>query len=751
VRRRPIFGLVPVLVAGVAVLASPPPALAAPPQIMGIVAETGTTTYVVNAAKSEIDVTVQLSIKNNTPPTVEMVPCGWSTCPQTTNYYSSITDVAVPIQAGAVKATSNAGKVKQSLVKTTPYERDIQLTYPKLYYRRTRVVTVTYAIPAAPHAPGGYRALKAYAALCAFGNGVDSGAVNVVVPDGFLVAFTSGTNLSKSGDAKGLQTYGSGTVAAPYTFWTCLEATNPANLTSTTVTGGDQVFNIRAWPEDTAWASSIGADVQSDVQKLEDLTGLHMPAGTITLREAGNLELGGYGGSYDSTTKTAAVIEGANDAMVAQELSWILYDPIFEDIWMKMGFADYSEKVAGAGNYTPCTEPGSYPRTFSPDLTTWRLLDINSTTVDRSIAQWQYAASCYLITELADTMGQASFKAILGAAARGEIAYLGATPPELASGGARPISAKTLLDLIDERGMVPAGVTDLDQAQKIFASYGAITADELGARSQARSNYHQLLDTAGLWKMPLAVRSPMASWNFPTAQTAMATVTQILTLRDQAGKNLPGLILDGTALQTQFETAQTQSDLAAVLTLAKNEADAAAKVAQARQLNDGSHSLLQTIGLIGTDLSAPLAQANTALKNAKPADASVSAQKVIDAINGSSDQGLIRAAALIGLPLALLLLVLFVRSRRRHAVALLVPAGGPLDAAVVPSPPGVEAMVWDSAPPGPTNPEPVAPASVAPTGPGVTDRLRQLQEAHDAGLISDDEFAAKRDELLQGL
>jgi len=74
---------------------------------------------------------------------------------------------------------------------------------------------VTYAIPAAPHAPGGYRAGKAYAELCAVGNGFDSGALNVVVPDGFHVVFEAGTDLSRLGDAKGLQTFGSGTISAP--------------------------------------------------------------------------------------------------------------------------------------------------------------------------------------------------------------------------------------------------------------------------------------------------------------------------------------------------------------------------------------------------------------------------------------------------------------------------------------------------------------------------------------------------------
>jgi hypothetical protein len=770
-----ILGFVPVLLAGTMALASPLPALAA-----NGVAETVTTTYVVNTAKSEIDVTVSLSIKGTQAPTVAMVPCPYyGTCPQTTNYYSNTDYIYVDALAGTVKATSNAGAAKQTVTGTTVSSRSIKLTYPAVGYGQTRVVTVTYAIPSAPASPGGFRALKAYASLCAFGNdgstSTDSHALNVQVPDGFDVTFISGTTLSESGDANGMQTYGSGTIPASQALWTCLQATNTSGLIEKSVAVGSRSFVLLAWPEDPSWASMVGSSIENDVPKLEELTGLSVPGG-ITIIEAGNLQLGGpYGWSYDQQAKMAIVVEGATQASIAETMASTVYYPLFADFWAANGLAQYSEKIAGAGQYTPCTDPGPYPGTGSPNLTTWQQLNFKSTDADRSVSDWQYAASCYLMTKLADTIGPDNLKAVLAAASNGEIAYVGAPPAEKVT-IAGPISAKNLLDLIDERGMVPAGVTDLDQAQKLVTGYSIFTTAELDARSQARAAYHSLVAAAGGWKMPLAIRSPMATWDFQAAQTAMDTATQILTLRDQAAKNLPGLSLDGTTLQAMFESASTQSDLAAVLNLAKNEADAAAKVGQATQLDDGSHSILQTIGLIGADLSAPLAQANTALKNVKPGDASTSAQTVIDAVNGSSDQGLMRVAVLIGLLLAVLLLVLFLRRRRRSAVLVLAPADGQLDAAAMPPPLAAEAGSWASysppaqhegapetsvltavAPP-PRNEgavwasalPPVPPGS-APVSPTLAERLRQLQEAHDAGLLSDDEFNAKRNELLQGL
>jgi hypothetical protein len=686
-----------------AALASPLPALAA-----GGVVETGTTTYVVNPAKAEIDVTIQLSIKNNKPPSALYY------------YYWNQTEVEVEVQAGPIKATSNAGKVKASLSKTGTYYRDFVLTYPNVYYKQTRVVTVTYAIPAGPGAPGGYRAGKAYADLCAVGNGVDSGALKVVVPDGFDVVFDGGTDLSLSGDAKGVQTYGSGTISAPYNFWTCLEATDPSNLISMSLTSGNQNFTIRAWPEDSAWASTVGGDVRGDVPKLEDLTGLQMPGGIIDITEAGNSQLGDYSGSYSPPTKTATVTEDTDNATVAHELSHIWFNStLFTATWMDEGFAGYSEKVAGTGNYKPCADPGAYPGTGSPDITHWQLLDINSTTVDQNVSDWQYAASCYLVTELADAIGPANFQAVLKAASDGEIAYVGASPAEKSPVGGPPISPKTLLDLIDEQGMVPAGVKNLDEAQDLFAGYGIFSSTDLDARSTARANYHKLVDAAGTWTMPLAVRGPMASWDFVSAQTAMDTVTQILTLRTAIQKEVSGLSLDGTPIQTQFEASKTQADLDAVLALIKSEGDAAEKVGEAQQLNDGSHSIFQTIGLFGTDPGASITTATAALTSAKPDDASTAAQQAIDTLNGSADQGLMRVGAALVLLLVLLALMLFVLwRRRRYAAAAMAPAAG---AAVLPfgSPPGYDPSTWppQGPPPSPGWAPPPPPQGWAPPPP----------------------------------
>ena len=652
------LGIVPVLLATTAALAAPAPAAAS---AADGVTETGTVTYTVNVAKAEVDVTTRISITNQKKPT----SCGpWCT----TNYYYTQTEVFVEVEAAGVKATSNAGKVSMSLKKKNDYYSEFLVTYPAVYYRQTRVVTVTYAIPAAPHATGGYRAGKAYAELCANGNGYDSGTVNVLIPDGFEVNFYAGSTLTPSGDKNGFTTYTSGSVPEPYNYWSCLEAENPTALTSSTVTTGGQTFTIKVWPEDPRWGSKVSADVTAYVPKLEDLTGLTMPGGTIVLQEAGISQLGEYIGGYSPKTGTASIAENTDDATVAHELSHIWFNSsMFADTWMNEGLAVFSEQVAGSGNYTPCKDPGVAPG--SATLNNWKYLDMNSTTADEDVVDWQYAESCWLMTDISKIVGPANFKAIIVAASKDEIPYVGAGPAEKSPAVDGAITIKALLDLIDERGMVPAGVKDLDETQTLLSTYDtALTKTDLTARSAARATYHALATSAGTWKMPYVIRAAMASWDWDTATSAMDTATKILALRAQIEKAASWVKLDGTTLQTQFEGAKTKSDLDSLLALAQKEADATATVNQAIDLNNGNHSLFQTVGLVGSDPASLIATAKTDLAQIKPDEAGASAQSAIDMINKSGDQGTVRVGAVVGALLALLLLVVFLVlfRRRRH-------------------------------------------------------------------------------------
>ena len=378
-RIRPISFIAPVLIAGSLLLVSPPMALADKGMI-----ETGTTTYEVIPSKNLIAVTIKISISNNKPDSGGYY------------YFWNATEIAVENQASAVSATSNAGRVSQSTRTTDKYYRYIKLSYPDVFYGQTRVVTASYTIPAGPHAAGGFRASSAYASLCAVGNGTDTGSVSVILPSGFDLYVDNGSPLPNAGTSGGKQTFSSGTQASPYKFWTCVDAEDEANLTHTPLTAGGQTFDIQGWPEDAAWKVTVRNEVTSDAQALEDLTGLQMPGGKITIVEAGDLQLGEYAGLYNSLTHTASIPESAEPDVVAHELSHIWFNrDMLTDKWMSEGLAGYSEKTAGPNNYTACADPGVYPGTGSPNLSSWMALTKDSTVQDQNVLNWQYASASW--------------------------------------------------------------------------------------------------------------------------------------------------------------------------------------------------------------------------------------------------------------------------------------------------------------------------------------------------------------------
>jgi hypothetical protein len=647
--RRLISLLAPALMAGW-FFAAPAPVAAS-----GGMIEIGTTTYTVNTAASRIDVSIQLQITNNKPPSGGYV------------YFVDKTQVAVEAQAGTVRASANEATVSQSVIKTDRWYRYLLLSFNPVWYGTTRVITLRYSIDGKPRAEGDYRAVKAFTNLCAVGNGYDSGTVNVVIPSGFDVNVYAGQNLQQAGTAGGTQTYTSGKLSQPYKFWTCMEGSNPDALVTSQLTVAGQKFEIQSWPEDPDWKTMIEGELDEDITALLDMNGLDLPGGTVGVREVGNSELGEYAGMYNSGSKIAYLTEQTGPDIVAHELSHIWYNHnLFQDKWALEGMAGYSEQLAGPGLYTPCTEPGTYPGTGSPDLSHWVMLGMDSTTQDEEVLDYEYSAACYIFTELVGDMGADNFKAVLMAGANGEMAYQGGTPREKVTASEIPLSAEAVLDLIDERGMIPAGIEDLDRAQDLLARYGIFGASVLDDRSEARAAYHELEDELGGWDMPLVVRSPMTSWSFVEAGEAMDGTSQILDNRDEMESRLSDVDFDGTELQTLFEETTTSRELTDLLDKTNLDLQASEVLAEARAAESAGHDPLATIGLLGVDLKPSLDEATVAIKDVRPDDARAAAQGVLDQIDGATVAGLLRVAVVLGVLVALFLALMLVRWLRKR-------------------------------------------------------------------------------------
>jgi hypothetical protein len=716
--------LVPAALAGSLLLAAPSAVRAAD----GLT-ETGTTTYEVLPASGTIKVQIKVSDYNGKP---DSTSGGVNYI-----YFWNATEIAVETEAGAVSATSNAGAVTQTVLSSDQSYHYVQIGYPDVHYGQTRLVTASYSIPAGPHAPGGFRAVSAYASLCLGGNGYDTGSVSLVIPDGFAVTVERGGALDKTGDAGGKQTYSSGPQSAPYKFWSCIHADNPANLVHTPLTAAGQAFDIQAWPEDAAWSTALQSDLSTEAGSLEGLTGLTLPGGTIDVIEAGDSQLGNYGGTFNSASDTAYVPETIDPATVAHELSHVWFNTkLFNDRWAMEGLAGYSQKAAGAGNYKTCSEPGPYPGTGAPNLGTWLLLANDASPQDVAVSTWQYAASCYIFTSLADLMGADGFRNVLKAAAGGEIAYVGADPNEKLPGAGLPLTAKEVLDLLDERGLIPAGLSGLDTAQTLLSGYGILGAADLAGRSAARATYHALASDAGTWKLPAAVRTPMSNWDFAAATTAMATARQIIDLRDTVTGEVTGLSLDGSAIEKSFEATASQADLDAVLASMQKASAAAVNVASAQQLRNDASGFVAGIGLLGIDVGGEIDRAKADLAASQPDLAAAEAESAADQLRNAAAQGWLRLAAAAISLLILLLLVgaaMALRGRRKRSLGAIGGRPGPWAQA---SPralaPGSRRPVSGSGRPNPTQ---VAPLGAAPEPEPIIEQVKRARPPIGASAV----------------
>jgi hypothetical protein len=434
-----------------------------------------------------------------------------------------------------------------------------------------------------------------------------------------------------------------------------------------TLTAGGQTFDIQGRPGDSRWLAVVKSGLTAEVPALEDLTGLTAPGGTIAIAEVDD-GLNNNGISYDPASRTLGIPQSAGPSIVANALARIWFNStFFSDRWVNEGLAAFAEQVAGTGSYLPCSAMPAYPGAGNPNLAAWATLDAASTIAEQNVADWQVGASCAFFAEVAEAMGPANFRNVLVAAAARRPAYgLGSQ----AAAGASPVTVRQLLDLIDEVGMVPASAPDPDMAQKLLAGFGLLDTATLASRSQARAAYHALTTRAGSWSIAPAIRAPLQSWDFAAAEAAMTTAGEILDVRDAVEKTIPSYSPNGSAVQTGFETAAIQDDLESLQSVMQKMFDASGTIAHATGLRDGSRSLLQTIGLIGTDTDTPIKHALADLQSVEPGKAQSDAQLAIDEIDGASNVGLLRAALAVGLlGLTLILafwLALTVRRRRRR-------------------------------------------------------------------------------------
>jgi hypothetical protein len=602
--RRTLVALVIGLVAAVGMTAAAPPYAFAADGYR----QTGSTVYRLDPAKGRLIVTVTLKVTNTTPDRQEAYSCvayteGWfpipypSTCYNTVRTVLTTTSALVENDAAGLKAAAGGKPLAVAQGEPGAAYRGVTITFPQLFFGESGTVKLTYTIKGGkPRSRTPTRTMRAFASFCAIANGADQGSVTVRLPKGFAVT-TSGEKLKATVKGKE-RILASGTIKHTTDWFACFTGTNTGGYRTEKLAGHDgRTIQLRSWPEDPAWAKGVRADITSSLPALERLTGAGLP-GEAALNVQESATGTQYAGFYDAQSRTVTVGEDfAQPALVEHELAHAWFNrSAFKDTWLSEGLAEWAGRAV-SGESAACTRPSVAPASVS--LATWRKLGPAATQEERDAVAAQYAAACYAVTAVAEVAGEPGMTAAISALLARRDPYAADGSPTRAS---RAATWRDWLDAVDELALAPAGAGET-VASDLLAEYGVATdAPLLARRIEARRAWRDLVATTQGWMAPVAVRAPLAAWDFPAATAAIDSARRTWDLTGQTDAVLAGVDARRGPAADAWAKAGSLAELNAAADLAARQLAAAQVVAEVRDLVASPLDIAQQVGLFGTQV-----------------------------------------------------------------------------------------------------------------------------------------------------
>lgn len=398
------------------------------------------------------------------------------------------------------------------------------------------------------------RLSREYAYFCLPGQDADVGSLSVELPSRYETTVSGSPMERVDGGLSGERTN------RPGELFSCVEATIPRLLEVQRFLGpDDRPVVLQAWgPEAANWLAVAEPNVRPSLDAVRAFLGYEIPGeGAVVIRQTPPRNLGGYASDH-ATPGVVQLDEFAGVAGADHEMAhaWFSTDQ-FPEQWMREGLAAWT--AAGlAGLPCEAVEEGD----GSLDLSEWQVVRPTAGADIETTISLQDAAVCGIMSAVAGRMDEATFKTVLGSMLQGEAKYIGSGEPGRAVTDV--VDWREWLDAVDERGLVPAGATDLDWAQGLLDSYGIPSdAQVLQDRSEARRRYHDFLAAAAPMGAPAVVRTAMDEWRFDDAMDALDQAEAVLEDLTSADALLPeaGLV---PFIQPGFEAASSAAELDAV-------------------------------------------------------------------------------------------------------------------------------------------------------------------------------------------
>jgi hypothetical protein len=636
--------------------------LGAPTGIRDVAAAAGqletraSATYTVRPSQHQVHVDIQATATNEKRDTA------------TIRYFYLSAGFFIQPEATRVVAAEGRRRLGTRVIRRSGYSI-LEVRFGRnLYHGQTIRLRIGYDLPGgAPRSSSDIRVTSAFVSFVAWSFG-DVGNVRIALPGGFEHSIIGGP-MRASGDSDTGQMLTATEITNQASWYALITAERPEALTSTPLTlAGGEAIVIRGWPEDGEWRTRVEDRLERGLPVLERLIGLPWPvANELSVTERAAAVLEGYAGFYLTDEDRIEISEELDDLTIVHETSHAWFNQrLFKERWINEGLADTYATIA-LGEMGLTWEPIDRPNRASSvafPLQKWpppgRIVDSATEARER----YGYSASYTAVSGLVREVTPARMRDVLAAADAGTIAYVGAPPPEVIT---TTNDWRTFLDLLEERG-------GSKEASAVFKTW-VLDGDglkELADRAEARTTYARLVEHGKGWLPPLAVRRPMANWQWGWAGEEMAQAERVLSTRDSIVASAESLgVTPPASLEDDYEYAE--EDLAPIQAAADRELDTVTAIVEADTKARAPRDVWMQLGLLGG--IEPVSRVDAA-KAAFASDQMPAAMTgAVDArllIDRAGDEGRNRVVAGVQLAVLIVLIVAAVviwriRRRRRSA------------------------------------------------------------------------------------
>ena len=418
-------------------------------------------------------------------------------------------------------------------------------------------------------------------------------------------------------------------------------------------------------PSDDAWAARVASPAADLLESLAEVFGSPVPYEGVVVEEL-LVDTVRHSATIDVADDGALAVVGVDAAATTTEIAhqlahlW-LRDAVSGERWFAEGVAA-SVGAIGASTAGYVVEPAPSRADLHAELLQplhgWSSTSA-TTRFDPAVVvadeQARGAAHVVVGSVLAE-IGVPALLDVIDVLAGDTITYEGAPAAE-----AQPTDEdwRVVLDALVEVGgsaQAPALFEELVVDEEGVA--------ELARWREARAAWSALVERGGGWEMPLAVRRPMASWDFEAFDAAVAAATAALDRRDQMGEIIGLADLEvPESSRVAFESAA--DGLGVVVGRFDAQIVDATEIVAAARAVGRDHGLLAEVGLLGEDPDGDLDRLRALWRDGDTAAAAEQASELVERLDRAPGRGTVRILVPAAFVAGVVAIYLAIRGRLR--------------------------------------------------------------------------------------